>query len=71
MVARVEKTANGYVIAVTPEMVRLWDLREGSEIELKPVGGSSEARFATVDEALAAFERTLPFHEQTYRDLAK
>ncbi len=71
MVARVEKTGDGYVVALTPEMVRVLNLEEGSEVEVQPVQGGSALRYATRDEALQAFERTLPLHENTYRELAK
>ena len=76
MVALLEKTENGYAIPLTMEMVEAMQLREGSPVEVSPVGNTADAphtaiRYATVQEALRAFEETLPQHEAAYRELAK
>lgn len=71
MVVRVEKTAQGFVIPITPEMAKSLELAEGSEVELQPVKTASGVRYATAEESIKAFERTLPQHENTYRALAK
>lgn len=74
MVARLEKTEKGYAILLTEEMVRELDLREGAEVEVLPVAEPTERpqiRYASKEEVLAAFERTLPRHEEAYRELAK
>lgn len=73
MVARLEKTENGYAIPLTEEMVEALHLREGAAVEILPVAteGRPEIRFASTEEVLRAFEETLPQHEAAYRELAK
>ena len=76
MIARVEKTAQGFVIPVSEEMVQRLKLTDGAAVEvnvLLEAGAASipEIRYATVEEALSAFEETLPRHENSYRELAK
>lgn len=68
MVARVQKTAQGYSVPLTAELMEQWHLSENSPVELLPV---DDTRYASMEEALAAFERTLPQHENSYRALAK
>jgi antitoxin component of MazEF toxin-antitoxin module len=75
MVAHVQKTPHGFVVAVPAEIAVAWNLSEGSVVELTPhtetVAEERTIRYATVDEALAAFRETLPLHEEAYRELAK
>ncbi len=71
MIARVEKTAEGYVVPLTAEMARVLQVEEGCEVELQPITTTHGIRYASMEESLAAYERTLPQHENTYRALAK
>ncbi len=71
MVARVQKTAEGFIVPLTAEMVEVLRIEAGSTVELRPVDQEEGIRYCTLNEALEAFERTLPHHEQTYRALAK
>jgi antitoxin component of MazEF toxin-antitoxin module len=75
MVAHVEKTANGFMISVPTNVAEAWNLSDGSAVELtqicRPVADERTIRYATVEEALAAFRDTLPQHEEAYRELAK
>ncbi len=71
MVARVHRTPEGYVIPITAEMAMQLQIAEGCEVELMPVTTTEGIRYASMEEALASFERTLPQHENAYRALAK
>jgi len=76
MVARVQKISEGYAIVLTEDALRELNLMEGSAVEIRPVVAEQEKsrpeiRYASAEEAMAAFERTLPQHEETYRELAK
>ena len=52
-------------------MARQLQVEEGSEVELLPIPITENMRYASREAALAAFERTSPQHEETYRALAK
>jgi len=75
MVAHIQKTSDGFMVAVPAEIVEAWNLREGSAVELTPLSEAVPAertiRYASIEEALAAFRETLPQHEEAYRELAK
>lgn len=76
MVVRVQKISEGYAIVLPEEMLKELNLVEGSAVELRPVEAENAdtrpaIRYASTEEALASFERTLPRHEWTYRELAK
>jgi hypothetical protein len=77
MVARVQKISEGcYGIVLTEDALRELNLSEGSAVELRAAVAEQEKprpelRYANAEEVLAAFERTLPQHEETYRELAK
>jgi antitoxin component of MazEF toxin-antitoxin module len=75
MVAHLQKTSDGFVVAVPAEIAEAWNLSEGSAVELSPLPQAVPAertiRYASVEEALAAFRETLPLHEEAYRELAK
>jgi hypothetical protein len=71
MLAKVQRTEQGLVIPVTAEMAQSLALAEGAEVDILPVTAAHGNRHATVQEALTAFDRTLPQHENAYRELAK
>jgi hypothetical protein len=72
MVARVQKISEGYAIVLTEDALRELNLMEGSAVEIRSLETANpEIRYASTEKALAAFERTLPQHEETYRELAK
>lgn len=75
MVARLERVQNGYAVILPAETVEALHLAEGSIVEVLPVAAAREphgqVRYMTTEEALRAFEETLPQHEATYRELAK
>ena len=76
MVARVQKISEGYAIVLPEEMLKELNLVEGSAVELRPVQSEDAdarpvIRYASTEEAIEAFERTLPRHKWTYRELAK
>lgn len=70
MVAKVQRAEQGLIIPVTAEMAQSLALAEGAEVDILPVNTASANRHATVQEALSAFDRTLPQHENAYRELA-
>jgi antitoxin component of MazEF toxin-antitoxin module len=63
------------MVAVPAEIAEAWNLSEGSAVELTRLSETAveerTIRYATVEEALAAFRETLPQHEEAYRELAK
>jgi hypothetical protein len=76
MVARLEKTQNGFTIPLTTEMVEALQLAEGSVVEVLPVTVPAEEprpqiQYASVEEVMQAYRDTLPQHEAAYRELAK
>ncbi|HEY5381771.1 MAG TPA: hypothetical protein VIJ65_05915 [Acidobacteriaceae bacterium] len=76
MVARLQRVQNGYAVVLTAEMVEALHLTEGSAVEVLPVAAptaepQTQVRYATTEDALRAFEETLPQHEAAYRELAK
>ena len=73
MVVHVQRIGDKFAAIIPPEMVDELGLVDGSELEIRPIGKSaaSTIRYATVEEALRAFEDTLPQHEAAYRELAK
>ncbi len=71
MIGRVEKTAGGYVVPLTAEMAQQLQVAEGCEVEVLPITTTAGVRYASMEDSLAAFERTLPQHENSYRALAK
>ena len=76
MVARLEKTQNGYAIPLTAEMVETMQLREGARVEVLPLSESVEEpptqiRYATVEEVMKAHREMEPQHADAYRELAK
>jgi len=76
MVARVQKTSEGYAIVLTADALKELNLVEGSAVEIRPIETVEDElrpkiRYASTEEVLEAFERTLPFHESTYRELAR
>jgi antitoxin component of MazEF toxin-antitoxin module len=71
-----KKISEGYAIVLSADVLKELNLVEGSVVELRPVETESEnarpvIRYASTDEALAAFERTVSRHDWTYRELAK
>jgi hypothetical protein len=76
MVAHARKTETGFVIELSFEAARSLHIVDGSAVTVLPVPESGEAedgtmRYASTEEALKAFEATLPQHEAAYRKLAK
>ena len=73
MVVRVRKVGDEFTAVIPPQIADELGLVDGSELEIVPAT-EPEARtnrYATSDEALRAFEDTLPQHEAAYRELAK
>ena len=73
MVVHVQRIGDQFAAIIPPEMVDELGLVDGSALEISPIDKSvaPAARYATVEEALRAFEDTLPQHEAAYRELAK
>jgi hypothetical protein len=76
MVAHARKTETGFVIERPFEAARSLHIVDGSAVTVIPVPESGEAengavRYTSTEEALKAFEATLPQHEAAYRELAK
>ncbi len=76
MVAVARRTELGFVIELPFEAARALQLVDGSPVMVSPASERGESagsavRYATAEEALAAFEETLPQHEAAYRELAK
>lgn len=76
MVARLEKTQDGYAIPLTAEMVEALHLAEGAEVEVRPVQEaageqSPRIRYASVEETMKVHREMEPRHAAAYRELAK
>lgn len=76
MVARLQRTQNGFAIPLTAEMAEALQLTEGSAVEVLPVSAPVEeprqqVRYANVERVMQAYRDTLPQHEAAYRELAK
>ena len=73
MVVHVQRIGDKFAAIIPPEMVDELGLVDGSALEIGPIEKSATPaiRYATVEEALQAFEDTLPQHEAAYRELAK
>lgn len=76
MIARVLDTKEGFIVVIPPEYAQAWVVREDFPLEVHRVGHTSEQdEPASIDadlrRALAAYEATLPAHEEAYRELAK
>jgi antitoxin component of MazEF toxin-antitoxin module len=69
MVVRVRKVGNEFTAVIPPQIADELGLVDGSELEIGPATGGN--RYATANEAVRAFEETLPQHEAAYRELAK
>ncbi len=64
MLGRLQKTEHGLIIRVTEEMAASLVLTEGAEVDIPPVPREAFTQYATAQDALAAFERILPEHDQ-------
>lgn len=77
MVARLEKTEQGYAVLLTNEMVESMDLHEGSSVQVIPLAEpagdqrSAEIHYLTVEEGMKIHREMEPFHAEAYRELAK
>jgi antitoxin component of MazEF toxin-antitoxin module len=73
MVVRVRKVGDEFTAVIPLQIADELGLVDGSELEIGPATGAGgrTTRYATTDEALRAFEDTLPQHEAAYRELAK
>jgi len=69
MVVRVRKIGDEFTAVIPPQIADELGLVDGSELEVRTP--SRQNRYATTEEALRAFEDTLPQHEAAYRELAK
>lgn len=66
----VSKTDHGLITRVAEEMATFLALTKGAENDILPVRRETLTQYATAQDALAAFERTLPEHEVEYSELA-
>ena len=74
MVVHLQKLGGQYTAIIPPQMVEEFGLTEGSALEVSPATDGPLARsirYMSVEEALQAFENSLPRHEAAYRELAK
>ena len=76
MVARLEKTENGYAISRTAEMVESLRLVEGAAVQVLPLAESvdephTQIRYASVDEVMKVHREMELHHAEAYRELAK
>ena len=69
MVVTVRKVGDEFTAVIPSQIADELGLVDGSELEIGPATGAN--RYATIDEAMRAFEDTLPQHEAAYRELAK
>lgn len=63
-----------YRVVLSAEVVEALHLTDGAEVEVGAAGSSGnqgEHRYASVEESLEAFRKTLPQHREAYRELAK
>jgi antitoxin component of MazEF toxin-antitoxin module len=79
MVLRIQRIGDDYGVVFPREALEALRLAEGAEVEVRAVANGangnhpteSKPRYVTVAEALESYERTEPFHRNTYRELAK
>ena len=72
MVFRIQLIGGEFVIVIPNEAMAALGLREGSAVEIVPLGMDSTAdRYMTVEEGMAAYFATESQHRNTYRELAK
>lgn len=71
MTLRVERIGDRLGILLTPEQIEALDLREGSVVDLQTPGSIQGHRYATMEEAMEAFEKTEAQYAGVYRALAK
>jgi antitoxin component of MazEF toxin-antitoxin module len=73
MVVHVQKIGEDFAAIIPPQVVDELGLVDGSALEISPVRDAAQpaVRYVTAEEALRAFEDTLPQHEAAYRELAK
>ena len=70
MVAKVQRTEHGLAILLSPEMVDALTLQEGAEVEITRTKITG-VDYASDEEALRSFRKTLPQFESVYRALAE
>lgn len=68
-ILRVEKRGDEYVIPIPREIVEIFNLEEGSAVEVSVV--ETERREGSFEEGVDAFIRTEPQHRNTYKALAE
>ena len=72
MIFRVHHVNGEYRIVLRPEVVEELGLFDGAGVEISKVDLNDHGhRYMTNEEAMTVFERTLPLHEKSYRELAK
>ncbi len=76
MVARVQKTPEGYAIVLTEDALKELKLAEGSAVEIHPVEMEQVAmpiqkRYASTEEVLEIYHRTKERFRHAYEELAK
>jgi antitoxin component of MazEF toxin-antitoxin module len=73
MVVTLKKSGDTFTFQLSPQAVEELALKDGSSVTIEPTqeAKTPSIRYATVEEALAAFDETLPRHEAAYRELAK
>ncbi len=73
MVVTLKKSGDTFTFTLPPQAVEELALKDGSAITIQPTpeAQTPTIRYASVTEALDAFDRTLPNHEAAYIELAK
>jgi antitoxin component of MazEF toxin-antitoxin module len=75
MVARLEKTEQGYAILLTEEMVEELHLSVGEAVDVRPaedvVTTAPKIRYASADEVMKIHRQLEPENAKAYAELAK
>jgi antitoxin component of MazEF toxin-antitoxin module len=73
MVVTLKQSGDSFTFKLSPQAVKELALKDGSAITIEPTPEAQAPtfRYATKEEALAAYEATRPEYDEVYRELAK
>jgi antitoxin component of MazEF toxin-antitoxin module len=73
MVVTLTKSGDTFTFTLTPQAAEELALKDGSSVTIEPAQETQTAtiRYASMEEALEAYEQTRPDNDFAYRELAK
>jgi antitoxin component of MazEF toxin-antitoxin module len=73
MVVTLTKSGDTFTFTLPPQAAEELALKDGSSVTIEPAQETQTAtiRYASMEEALEAYERTRPDNDFAYRELAK